>query len=68
MSRIQSHFHEIDIIAKLADLKLDQYHHTLLISAITELLVEQDLITREALAKKAAELDHIKISTDHPTV
>lgn len=68
MNRMHSHFHDIDLIAKLADLKLDQYHHTLLISAITELLVEQGLITREALAKKAAELDHIKISTDHPTL
>lgn len=59
MNRIHSHLDEINMIGKIADLKDEQYHQTVVISALIELLVEKGIITRRELADKAAQLESI---------
>jgi hypothetical protein len=56
-NRIQSPAEEVRLIAKLADLKEDHYRSSLLLSAITELLIEKGIVTRDEIRDKAARLD-----------
>lgn len=57
MNRIHSHLNEIDMIGKLADLKDEQYHQSLVVQALIELFVEKGIVTRKELALKAAQLE-----------
>ena len=59
MSGRRSHIRSMDevhMIGKLADLKEQQYQHSLLISAITELLVEKGLLNMSELQARATSL------------
>jgi hypothetical protein len=60
----------INFAAKLADLKEDHYRVLLTVSALTELLVDKGLITREELERKASslelELDSLISASLHP--
>jgi len=57
MRRNISHLDEVQMIGKLADLKDEHYKSALLISALTELLIEKGLISTEELQTKTALLD-----------
>lgn len=48
---------EVNLIAKLADLQEVEYHNTLVLHAVIELLVAKGFFTREELADKMTELD-----------
>ncbi len=63
--RIQPAIDEINMIGKLADLKQDHYQHTLVLSAIIELLVEKQLLTPEEIHHKVNELDR-ESTPGHP--
>lgn len=58
-NRIQSHFDEVQLIAKLADLKEDHYQTSLLLSAITELLIDKGILTKDEIRHKTAQLDQM---------
>lgn len=51
------HLQEVDMIGKLADLKLDHYQNSLVLSAVIELLVEKGILTQDELETKAKQLD-----------
>jgi hypothetical protein len=55
---------EVNLIAKLADLKESHYLQSLLISALIDTLMDKGLITAEELALKAQQLD--QAATPHP--
>jgi len=48
---------EVQLIAKLADLQEVDYHNTLVLHALVELLVEKGLLTHEELTTKVHALD-----------
>lgn len=48
---------DVHIVAQLADLKDRQYHESLTITALIELLIEKQLITPAELQNKMIELD-----------
>ncbi len=48
---------EVDIIAKLADLREVDYHNTLVLHSIIEILIEKGVLTREEILAKARQLD-----------
>ncbi|MBW7475663.1 hypothetical protein K0T92_12995 [Paenibacillus oenotherae] len=60
----------VNLAAKLADLKEDHYRILLTVSAVTELLIDKGLFTRDELEVKAAtldlELDSLIASSLHP--
>lgn len=67
---MKSHYsaiQEVDMIAKLADLKDEHYRNTLALSTLIELLADKGLITREELEQKAAELDSFMTHSPYPT-
>jgi len=47
----------LNLTAKLADLKDDHYRILLALGALSELLIEKGLLTKEELEQKAAMLD-----------
>ena len=47
----------VDLAAKLADLKQDNYNTVLTLSAILELLIEKGIISLEELENKASAID-----------
>ena len=57
MRRNISHMDEVHMIGKLADLKEENYKFSLIISALTELLIEKGILTTEELQEKTALLD-----------
>ncbi|WP_010279091.1 hypothetical protein [Paenibacillus senegalensis] len=61
------HLQEVDIIGKLADLKLEHYKNTLAISAVIELLIDKGVITREEVEAKAKQLDQVIPGPGSPT-
>lgn len=48
-----SPMNEVNMIAKLADLKDGHYHNLLMLSVLIELLIEKGIITREEIEEKA---------------
>ncbi|MUG47925.1 hypothetical protein [Paenibacillus woosongensis] len=58
---------EVNILAKLADLKEDHYHQLLALSAMMELLIEKGVLSREEIAQKTSELDCSKARPPYPT-
>jgi hypothetical protein len=57
---------EVNMIAKLADMKEELYKHSLMINALTELLIEKGILTTDELQNRAARLnllDHIDTRT-----
>jgi hypothetical protein len=65
MNRIYHALQEIDIIGKLADLKEQHYRNTLLISAVVELLIENNIVSMEAFNNKIKQLD--RLAADRPS-
>lgn len=63
MNRIPSHMDEVNLIAKLADVKQSHYETTLLLHALLELLEEKQLIRKSEVVAKARQLD---ASASHP--
>ncbi|MFK7692321.1 hypothetical protein [Paenibacillus sp. HJGM_3] len=59
MNRIHSHMQEVNMIAKLADLKEEHYRNSLLISALMELLIEKEVLKRQEIESKMVELDSL---------
>lgn len=59
MNRLPHALQDVDVIAKLADLKDQHYRNTLLLSAIVELLVEKNYLTTFELDAKLKDLDRI---------
>lgn len=53
---------DIDIIAKMADMKQVDYRNTLAISSLIELLIEKGIIERREVALKARELERMTIA------
>lgn len=64
MNLVPSHFDEINLISKLADLKESHYLQTLLLSALIDTLIDNGFITAEQLTAKAQKLDQAAIP--HP--
>lgn len=54
---------EVNIAAQLADMKEVDYHNTLLISTLVELLVEKKLVNREEILTVMQELDQEMLIT-----
>ena len=48
---------EVQIIAKLADLQETDYHNTLVLHALIDILVAKGLLTHDELTEKVTELD-----------
>jgi hypothetical protein len=63
MNRIRSHMDEIQLIAKLADLKESHYRTTLLLHAVMHVLLEKQVLTPEELAAKAEEIDRLPLAS-----
>ena len=57
-STSNSTWDHVDLAAKLADLKQDNYNTVLTISALLELLIEKGIISLEELENKAAAIDN----------
>ena len=57
MPRNISHMDEVHMIGKLADLKEEHYKQMLIISAMTELLIEKGILSTEELQARATLLD-----------
>ncbi|WP_435923181.1 hypothetical protein [Paenibacillus sp. DYY-L-2] len=67
-SNYSSPMHEINVLAKLADMKEEHYHQLVTLSAIMELLIEKNVLTRSEIEQKAAELDRFIDPPPYPTV
>ncbi len=52
---------KLDIINQIADLKEIDYRNTLAIASIIELLIENGIISRSDVAKKAYELENMTL-------
>lgn len=59
MNRIRSHMEEVNLIAKLADLKEEHYRNTLLVTALMDLLIEKGILARGEIEARMASVDHI---------
>ncbi|MFC5450609.1 hypothetical protein [Paenibacillus aestuarii] len=57
MNRIHSHFDEINMIGKLADLKESHYNQSLVLSSLIQVLIEKGIVTAQELQTKSKELD-----------
>ncbi|MEW9699585.1 hypothetical protein [Paenibacillus sp. SI8] len=57
MNRIHSHFDEINMIGKLADLKESHYHQSLVLSSLIQVLIDKGIISAQELQQKSKELD-----------
>jgi hypothetical protein len=59
MNRIRSHLDEVNLIAKLADLKEEHYRNTLLVTALMDLLIEKGVLSRSEIEARMAAVDQI---------
>ncbi|OCT16418.1 hypothetical protein A8709_03035 [Paenibacillus pectinilyticus] len=57
MNRIPTHFEEINMIGKLADLKESHYHQSLVLSSLIQVLIDKGLVTAQEIQLKSQELD-----------
>ncbi len=58
-SSIPSHnWQQVDLGAKLADLKQEHYHSVLTLSAMMELLIDKGILTMDELETKANAIDN----------
>lgn len=53
----------IDIIAKLSDMKIVDYKNTLALVSLIEVLVEKGIIQKDDIALKAEEIDKIDMKS-----
>ncbi|QAY67526.1 hypothetical protein [Paenibacillus protaetiae] len=65
-----SAWEQVELAAKLADMKEEHYQTVLTLSAIVELLIDKGLFTQEELSRKAesidAQLESIISASLHP--
>lgn len=61
-----SPMNEVNMIAKLADIKEEHYHQLVTLSAIMELLVEKGILSRAEIEQKALEIDGSMIQPTIP--
>ncbi|WP_127582167.1 hypothetical protein [Paenibacillus koleovorans] len=59
MNRIGNAMQEVNMVAKLADLKEEHYRNSLLLSAMMELLIEKGILSRKEIESKMVELDSL---------
>jgi hypothetical protein len=57
---------QIDLIAKLADLKEQHYKNTLVLTAVLDLLTEKGLLTEQEIRNKAMELESLTLHEANP--
>ena len=57
MNRMYSHMDEVDWLSKLADMKVDQYRNTLLLSALIEVLIDKKIMTEAEFTRKVKQLN-----------
>lgn len=57
MRRQLTPLEEVHMISKLADLKEEHYKYSLIVSALTELLLDKGIISAQELQEKTALLD-----------
>lgn len=53
---------EVNLLASLADLKEMDYHNTLLLTALVDLLMEKGILTTKDLTEKVKTLDTLSTS------
>nr|WP_106769621.1 hypothetical protein [Paenibacillus faecalis] len=58
----------VHMVAKLGDLKDENYRNTLALSTIIELLIDKGILTREEVEHKAKELDQFMSHPSYPNV
>ncbi|MEK5161225.1 hypothetical protein NYE69_02560 [Paenibacillus sp. FSL R5-0527] len=63
-----SPMNEVNVLAKLADMKEEHYHQLVTLSAMIELLMEKGIVTREEIEKKALEIDGFMTPPPYPSV
>lgn len=68
MRPFSSPINEVNITAKLADMKDEQYRTLLALSTMMEILIDKGVITREEIEKKSAELDQFINHSPYPKV
>ncbi|GIO85522.1 hypothetical protein J25TS5_24540 [Paenibacillus faecis] len=66
-SNYSTPMNEVNVLAKLADMKEEHYHQLVTLSAIMELLIEKGILTRQEIEQKAAELDGFISPPPYPT-
>lgn len=66
MHRSPSLMEQIDLVAKLADLKDQHYRNTLVLTAVLELLTEKGLLTEQEIRTKATELEELTLREANP--
>lgn len=59
---------EVNVLAKLADMKEDHYRQLVALSAMMELLMEKGVLTREEIEKKALEIDGFMTPPPYPPI
>lgn len=52
----------VDVVGQIADLKTVDYHNTLAVSVLIELLIDKGVITRQEFAHKAQELESASLA------
>lgn len=57
---------QVNLIGMLADLKEQHYRQTLALSALLDLLVDKDVLTRDEVEAKMAELDALSLPPAYP--
>ena len=57
---------QIDMIAKLADLKDQVYRNTLALTAVLDLLTEKGILTEQEIRSKASQLDELTLREANP--
>lgn len=55
--KTHSHLDEVNMIGKLADLKIEHERLNLMLASLVELLDEKDIINKKELQTKMSELD-----------
>lgn len=64
MNRTLSPLDEVNLIGKLADLKLDHYKHMLILNSMIDLLIEKGLLEQKEIQAKISALDALAFTPD----